>query len=85
MLTVPFLQVPSHVEFFPEICSIPGPTRRMRRRQHNKIQPTQWNLLPYYKSALVGSVNASAVQLELLNENISHSKLNTASNLLCDV
>lgn len=48
------------------------------------MQPTQWNLLLYYKSTLVGSVNASIVQFKLLNESISHSKLHITINL-CDV
>lgn len=63
LMTVPCLLVLSYAEVFPEIFSILVPTRRMRKRQHNKRQPTQWNLLPYYKSALIGSVNTSAVKV----------------------
>lgn len=66
MVPVPYLQVLSHDEVFPEICSIQTPTGKMRKRQHNKMQPTQWNLLPYHKSALVGSVDASIAQFKLL-------------------
>lgn len=68
LMPVPCLLVLSHAEVSPEIYSISAPTRRMRKRQHNKIQPTQWNSLSYYKSALFVSVNASIAQLKLLNQ-----------------